>query len=325
MDLAGVFGGRYAVGPTPVLGKGSYGQVVQTTCGHAIKFIPWANDENDRYKAQEIRALDDCRHPNVVTLLDSAFFKGDLYLVMECWTVTLAQRLQQAAMSLEQGNWVLLHILRGLAHMHACGYLHRDLKPANILLRNNAQDPKVCDLCLADFGHATVYPPRSEVVTMPTDPRQSALVFTRWYRPPEVALLLPYDESADVFSVGCIYVEVVRQTRGELPLALCHESASCYPLSGKYITDGEHMHTLCKVLGTPSPEERALWVAPANDKRTHAITRANLLEFVDDLPHYDALDLGFPAAQTRYVSWMLAYDPAARKSAAALRDIIGGV
>jgi len=325
MNLATVFDGRYALVPNPFLGKGAFGQVVKTTCGHAIKFIPRFDDTDDKFKAREIQALEDCRHPNIVSLVEHSFYQENLFLVLECWTITLAQRLLQAAMSLEQGNWVLLHILRGLAHMHDCGYLHRDLKPANILLKNNAADPSVCDLCLADFGHATTYPPRSEVVTMPTDPLQSSLVFTRWYRPPEVALLLPYNETADVFSVGCIFVEVVRQARGDFPLALCHDSASCYPLSGKFITDGEHIHTLLKVLGTPTREERALWVAPANDKKVHAVPRANLLEFIDDLPHYVALDLGFPAVQTGWLASMLAYNPAARKSAAALRDIIGGV
>jgi len=323
MNLATVFDGRYELDYDPVLGNGSFGQVVRTKCGHAIKYVKRFDDDDDRCKLREIQALDDCRHPNIVVLVDSTFSHGHLYLVMECWTTTLAHRLQQAPMSLEQGNWVLLHILRGLAHMHACGYLHRDLKPANILLRNNASNPKVCDLCLADFGHATVYPPQSYIVTMPTDPRQSALVFTRWYRPPEVALLLPYDESADVFSVGCIFVEVVRQTRGELPLALCHESTSCFPLSGKFLAADEHLHTLYKVLGTPTAEERALWVAPANDKKTHAIAREALLRYVDALPPYERRDLRFPGVQTRWLHAMLAYDPAARISAATLRDLVG--
>ena len=323
MNLSTVFDGRYALGFDPCLGKGSFGQVVRTNCGHAIKYVKRFDDDDDRCKQRELDALEYCRHPNIVGLVESAFFRGNLYLVMECWTTTLAQRLLQAAMTLEQSNWVLLHILRGLAHMHECGYLHRDLKPANILLRHNALDHRVCDLCIADLGHATTYPPQSEVATMPTDPLQSALVFTRWYRPPEVALILPYDESADVFSVGCIFVEVVRQSRGELPLALCHESANCYPLSGKYLTDNEHLHTLYKVLGTPTPEERALWVAPANDKLTRSITRSALLAHVDALPRYERRDLGFPDVQTTWLASMLTYDPAARKSAAVLRDLVG--
>ena len=325
MNLTAVFGGRYALGPHPVLGKGTYGKVVQTKCGRAVKYVKWYNDEDDRFKLREIQALEDCRHPNVVMLLDYEYFKGSLYLVMECWTTTLAIRLQHAAMTLPQANWVLLHILRGLAHMHECGYLHRDLKPDNILLRNNSLDPKVAELCLTDLGLATTFPPRSEVVTMPTDPTQTAHVFTRWYRPPEVTLMLPYDESADMFSVGCIFVEVVRQTLRETPRALCHESASCYPFSATYLKDGEHIHTLYKVLGTPTPEERALWVAPEEDTPANAIARAELLAYADDLPRYERRELGFPEAQTQWLHAMLTFDPAARECAAALRDIIGGI
>lgn len=44
---------------------------------------------------------------------------------------------------------VLHNVLRGLAHVHACGVAHRDCKPANLLV-----DPKAQTLRLIDFGSA---------------------------------------------------------------------------------------------------------------------------------------------------------------------------
>jgi len=316
MNLSVVFSGAYEV--ESVLGKGSFGEVARTRCGRAIKWVKWFNDEDDRFKDREVRALEDCCHPNVVALIDYEYNSGHLYVVMECWVMTLAQRLRGETFSLAQGNWILLHIMRGLAHMHDCGYLHRDLKPANILLNDQR-------LCLADFGHAAKYPPPRDHAPLPSDPLQSALVYTRWYRPPEVTLMLPYDESADVFSVGCIFAEVVRHALEETPTPLMSESDNCYPLSGARIKEGEHLQTIYKVLGTPTAEERALWVAPANDDPKFAKGRARLLSFADGLPMYARCELGFPEAQTASLYAMLAYAPAARKSAAAMRDWISGV
>jgi serine/threonine protein kinase len=208
-------------------------------------------------------------------------------------------------MTMYQGDWILMNILRGLAHIHECGYIHRDIKPANILLSPDS-------VCIADFGHATTCPPRSEVVTIQTNPEQSDRVFTRWYRSPEVTLLLPYNESADMFAVGCVYVEIVRHALGEVPHPLFHESLASFPISGDITDEGQHIHMIYRMLGTPSKEERAKLTRPDVGR---VMDHAALLAYADALPHYERRELGFPALQTAWVYAMLAYDPALRITA----------
>ena len=43
---------------------------------------------------------------------------------------------------------ILQQLLRGVAHVHACGLMHRDLKPDNVLITGEGV------VKLADFGHA---------------------------------------------------------------------------------------------------------------------------------------------------------------------------
>ena len=128
-------------------------------------------------------------------------------------------------------------------------------------------------------------------------------------------MLLPYDESADVFSVGCVYVEIVRKALGQIPYALFHESEVSYPLSGTVSDTGQHIENMFRVLGTPTKEELAKMKSlKRNDD--HEI----LHSFVHSLPHYERCDLGFPAVETAWVYAMLAYDPSVRITAAKMLE-----
>jgi serine/threonine protein kinase len=96
----------------------------------------------------------------------------------------------------------LYQILRGLKYIHSANILHRDLKPRNLLVNSN------CDLKICDFGLARPllqdFKDKSQVMT--------DYVATRWYRAPE--LLLSWKEyacSVDVWSVGCIFAELLRR------------------------------------------------------------------------------------------------------------------
>ncbi|VFQ84684.1 unnamed protein product [Cuscuta campestris] len=93
----------------------------------------------------------------------------------------------------------LYQILRGIAYCHSHRVLHRDLKPQNLLI-----DQRTNSLKLADFGLARAFgiPVRTfthEVVTL-------------WYRAPEILLgSQHYSTPVDVWSVGCIFAEMVNQ------------------------------------------------------------------------------------------------------------------
>ena len=74
--------------------------------------------------------------------------------------------------------------------------IHRDIKPANILVDEN------CNLILCDFGLARTLGTKKRPMT--------AHVVSRWYRAPEVILgNTSYDQSLDVWSVGCVLAELI--------------------------------------------------------------------------------------------------------------------
>lgn len=85
--------------------------------------------------------------------------------------------------------------------MHSANVLHRDLKPSNILVNNHLQ-VKICDFGLARSLDLACEEQRKR--------RLSHTCFTRHYRPPEVILhVRAYDEKADIWSLGCIFSEVL--------------------------------------------------------------------------------------------------------------------
>jgi serine/threonine protein kinase len=95
-------------------------------------------------------------------------------------------------------QYFLYQMLRGLKYIHSANVLHRDLKPANILINAN------CDLKICDFGMARAMASTDQGSCM------TEYVVTRWYRAPELLLSsCQYTAAIDVWSVGCIYMELL--------------------------------------------------------------------------------------------------------------------
>jgi len=78
-------------------------------------------------------------------------------------------------------------------------------------------------------------------------------VCTRWYRPPEVILFMDYTKTMDVWSMGCILVELFRvlNTAGRRPQPKpLFQSSSSYPLSGER-ESGDMLDQIFDIFGTP--------------------------------------------------------------------------
>jgi len=93
-------------------------------------------------------------------------------------------------------------------------------------------------------------------------------VVTRWYRAPELILLQEnYTEAIDVWSVGCIYAELLGMLEGThlMDRGPLFPGSSCFPLSPdrkhktdyKYHTQGKHdmLNKIFNTLGTPPDAE----------------------------------------------------------------------
>ena len=88
------------------------------------------------------------------------------------------------------------NFFKGESVSHAYRVLHRDLKPQNLLIDSKGF------IKLADFGLA-----RSIGLPIRTYTHE---VVTLWYRAPEILLGTKYyGPSVDVWSIGCIFAEMV--------------------------------------------------------------------------------------------------------------------
>jgi mitogen-activated protein kinase 1/3 len=276
-----------------LIGTGSYGSVCEAYDDNtkrlvAIKRIPHMFDDLIDCKRilREIAILSKLQHENVVQIYDivapeNVEIFDELYMVMEICDTDL-KKLCRTDVNLGtlHINTLLYNLMVGLKYLHSAGIYHRDLKPANCLVNQD------CSVKICDFGlsraigeeqphlHALPNTPRGEnreQQAVPAVPHTQRLkrhltghVVTRWYRAPELILLQEnYSEAIDMWSVGCIYAELLgmlegtkTQDRGPL-----FPGSSCFPLSPdhkhktdyKYHTRGKHdqLNMIFNLLGTP--------------------------------------------------------------------------
>ncbi|MBA0616994.1 hypothetical protein Godav_026474 [Gossypium davidsonii] len=195
--------------PIKPIGRGAYGVVCssinkETNEKVAIKKINNVFDNRvDALRTlRELKLLRHIRHDNVIALKDVMMpthrtsFK-DVYLVYELMDTDLHQIIKSSQpLSKDHCKYFIFQLLRGLKYLHSANILHRDLKPGNLLVNAN------CDLKICDFGLARTSRGNEQFMT--------EYVVTRWYRAPELLLCCDnYGTSIDVWSVGCIFAEIL--------------------------------------------------------------------------------------------------------------------
>nr|GME05744.1 mitogen-activated protein kinase 3 [Ipomoea batatas] len=195
---------KYAPPITPI-GRGAYGIVcsalnAKTNEMVAIKKIADAFDNfmDAKRTLREIKLLRHLEHENVIAIKDvippplrREF--NDVYIATELMDTDLHQIIRSNQGLSEEH----CQILRGLKYIHSANVIHRDLKPSNLLLNSN------CDLKICDFGLAR---------TNLDNEFMTEYVVTRWYRAPELLLnSSDYTAAIDVWSVGCIFMELMNR------------------------------------------------------------------------------------------------------------------
>jgi cell division cycle 2-like protein len=147
---------------------------------------------------REVTLLTTLDHPNVIRLHEVVVGKSYLhiFMVMEYAEHELRALLQRHEFTVAERKCLLRQLLRGMEHLHARWVLHRDLKTSNILLTNRGV-LKVCDFGLARHYGEPCRPYSKNVITL-------------WYRPPELIIgQKRYTESVDMWSVGCVFGEML--------------------------------------------------------------------------------------------------------------------
>ncbi|XP_006145839.2 cyclin-dependent kinase 3 isoform X2 [Tupaia chinensis] len=132
-------------------------------------------------------------------LLDVVHSEKKLYLVFEFLSQDLKKYMDSTPASelpLHLVKSYLSQLLQGVTFCHSHRVIHRDLKPQNLLINDLGA------IKLADFGLA-----RAFGVPLRTYTHE---VVTLWYRAPEILLGSKfYSTAVDVWSVGCIFAEMV--------------------------------------------------------------------------------------------------------------------
>jgi tRNA A-37 threonylcarbamoyl transferase component Bud32 len=200
------------------IGSGAYGVVIsvadsKTDTHVAIKMVPKAfSDEIDAKRIlREIKLLKHFRHENIVRIVDMMppgvkYLQDftDVYLVADLMETDLHRIIySKQKLSMDHVQYFIYQVLRGLKYIHQCQVLHRDLKPSNLLVNSNC-DLKICDFGLARGIHETNEEGQHETMLL------TEYVVTRWYRAPEIMLAChEYSYPIDVWSVGCIFAELI--------------------------------------------------------------------------------------------------------------------
>ncbi|GAM28662.1 hypothetical protein SAMD00019534_118380 [Acytostelium subglobosum LB1] len=190
------------------LGKGSFGQVVKaydrvTEEFVAIKIIknrtPFYNQALIEIELLESMNRKDPEDQYKIVRYKQHFkFKGHLCLVTELLSFNLYDLLRNT-----QFLGVSLNLIKKFAHQILTALyfmstaevdvIHCDLKPENILLRN----PKRSAIKIIDFGSSCH-----------SNERMYKYIQSRFYRSPEIIMELEYSFSIDMWSLGCILVEM---------------------------------------------------------------------------------------------------------------------
>ena len=184
------------------IGKGKFGFVKRaihkkTKEEYAIKIMPKDSMTlQDLELAQtEINIMKICQHPNIIKLYDIYESADFIYIIMEyCKGGDLFSYLEKRRFKLSEyrGAEIIHKLSMALYYIHSFNIVHRDLKPENILMTDTSEE---ADIRLVDFGLSKIIYPNEKMI----EPYG-----TLSYVAPEVLLEEPYDQSADLWSLGVV-------------------------------------------------------------------------------------------------------------------------
>lgn len=198
-------------------------------------------------------------HPNILRLLEIFEDEKNLFLVTElCGAGDLGRLLMagqdefsSTMLSEEEAFEILKQILNSVVYLHSRGIVHRDLKPGNFLCcapdskskddsRNVAGKIRV--IKLADFGVSSYCHVKH---------RLTRKCGTDGFMAPEIMRNQPYDQKADIFSVGCILHWLLT---GHAPKAKEDGSYVMSKIRLNFVSD--EARELVQQLTRPEPQER---------------------------------------------------------------------
>lgn len=203
-----------------LIGEGSFGSVylaLHAVTGEllAVKQVELPNvtkgTESDKKKTlmisalkQEIDLLQGLRHPNIVQYLGTSSDESHLNIFLEYVPGGSIAGMLKAYNFFKEPlvrNFVR-QILEGLAYLHGRDIIHRDIKGANVLVDNKG------GVKISDFGISK----RADVASANQLPgsglNRPSLQGSVFWMAPEVVRQSGHTKKADIWSLGCLIVEM---------------------------------------------------------------------------------------------------------------------
>ncbi|OMJ71208.1 hypothetical protein SteCoe_30651 [Stentor coeruleus] len=189
-----------------ILGSGSFGKVVKVLDHKSKQYFAMKIIKNQtRFHEQardEIEILNYLKSHDpdksycIIHFIDHIQFRNHICLIFELLYINLYQFIKlnnYQSIPMNRIKKFALQILQALRLLDRYKVIHCDLKPENILLRSSDS----IDIKVIDFGSACFY-----------DKRIYTYIQSRFYRAPEVILGLEYSTAIDMWSFGCILIEM---------------------------------------------------------------------------------------------------------------------
>ncbi|SPQ22775.1 7da36181-aebf-4c87-9977-ef83ce8e5168 [Thermothielavioides terrestris] len=228
-----------------LIGQGSFGSVylaLHAVTGEllAVKQVempaPGANSQSDSRKKsmiealkREISLLRDLRHPNIVQYLGCGSSAEYLNIFLEYVPGGSVQTMLNSYGALPEPlvRSFVRQILNGLSYLHNRDIIHRDIKGANILVDNKGT------IKISDFGISKKLE-ASNILNGPNNNKhRPSLQGSVFWMAPEVVKQTSYTRKADIWSLGCLVVEMMT---GQHPFPDCTQLQAIFKIGGAKAT-----------------------------------------------------------------------------------------
>lgn len=224
-----------------MIGQGSFGCVylaLHAVTGEllAVKQVeapaPGSNSQSDNRKKSMIEALKreigllrDLRHPNIVQYLGCSSSTEYLNIFLEYVPGGSVQTMLNSYGALPEPlvRSFVRQILTGLSYLHGKEIIHRDIKGANILVDNKGT------IKISDFGISKKLEATNILSGANNNKHRPSLQGSVFWMAPEVVKQTSYTRKADIWSLGCLVVEMMTGTH---PFPDCTQLQAIFKIGG---------------------------------------------------------------------------------------------